>query len=144
MPTISLTPSVATADALLARWAARCGPLAAVVHLPDEIFDVALEVEPADDDAGDDGNHQARADVERRDPPAKQTAQSMITATSLTSGAAIRNEKVTPSGMPDSTKPIKSGTAEQEQKGVTMPRVAASTLPIPWRLPPNSAACARR
>ena len=64
---------------------------------------------------------------------------SMITATSLMSGAAIRKEKVTPSGMPDSTKPMKSGTAEQEQKGVTMPSVAANTLPTPWRLPPNSA-----
>jgi len=61
----------------------------------------------------------------------------MTTATSLMVGAAIKNEKVTPSGMPLSTKPIKRGTAEQEQNGVTMPKPAASTLPTPWRLPPN-------
>ena len=57
--------------------------------------------------------------------------KSITTATSLMVGAAIRKEKVTPSGMPLSTKPIKSGTAEQEQKGVTMPSMAASTLPMP-------------
>ena len=62
----------------------------------------------------------------------------MPSATSLTIGAAIRKEKVTPSGTPALTKPIKSGTAEQEQKGVTIPRPAASTLPIPVRLPPSS------
>ena len=54
-------------------------------------------------------------------------------------GAATRNEKVTPSGMPDSTKPMKSGTAEQEQKGVTIPSMAARTLPTPSRLPPRRA-----
>ncbi len=53
-------------------------------------------------------------------------------------GAAIRKEKVTPSGTPDSTKPMKSGTAEQEQKGVTTPRPAASTLPTPSRRPPSN------
>ena len=53
-------------------------------------------------------------------------------------GAAIRNENVTPSGMPDSTKPMKSGTALHEQNGVTMPSVAASTLPSPTRLPLSS------
>ena len=31
------------------------------------------------------------------------------------------------------------GTAEQEQNGVTMPRVAASTLPTPSRLPESRA-----
>ena len=46
---------------------------------------------------------------------------------------------MTPSGMPLSTKPINSGTAEQEQKGVTIPSMAASTLPMPWRLPPKRA-----
>src|SRR5512146_81003 len=63
----------------------------------------------------------------------------MIRATSLTMGEEIRNEKVTPSGTPDSTKPMKSGTAEQEQKGVTIPSKAARTLPSPWRLPPRRA-----
>ena len=50
-------------------------------------------------------------------------------------GAEIRKEKVTPSGTPAVTKPMKSGTAEQEQKGVTMPSSAASTLPTDSRLP---------
>ena len=53
----------------------------------------------------------------------------MITATSLIIGEAIKNENVTPSGMPDSTKPMNKGTAEQEQNGVMMPTSAASTLP---------------
>ena len=50
-------------------------------------------------------------------------------------GAAMRNEKVTPSGMPASTKPMNSGTAEQLQNGVTMPRLAAITLPVASRRP---------
>ena len=41
----------------------------------------------------------------------------------------MRNENVTPSGTPACTKPIKSGTAEQEQNGVTTPSSAARTLP---------------
>ena len=60
-------------------------------------------------------------------------------ATSLTIGAEIRNENVTPSGTPAVTKPMNSGTAEQEQNGVTMPRPAASTLPTPSRFPASSA-----
>jgi len=44
-------------------------------------------------------------------------------------GEAIRNEKVTPRGMPPRTKPMNSGTAEHEQNGVTMPSKAARTLP---------------
>ena len=36
-------------------------------------------------------------------------------------GAAMRNEKVTPNGMPVVTKPRNRGTAEQEQKGVRSP-----------------------
>ena len=50
-------------------------------------------------------------------------------ATSLIIGLATRNENVTPSGTPLSTKPMNSGTAEHEQNGVTMPRSAAATLP---------------
>ena len=50
-------------------------------------------------------------------------------ATSLIIGAAIRKEKVTPSGMPLSMNPMNSGIAEQEQKGVTMPSVLAMMLP---------------
>ncbi len=51
---------------------------------------------------------------------------SRTAATSLIIGLAIRKEKVTPSGIPASTNPMKSGTEEQEQKGVTAPRVTAS------------------
>ena len=53
----------------------------------------------------------------------------------MTIGAEIRNEKVTPSGTPVVTKPMKSGTAEQEQKGVTTPSSAARTLPADSRRP---------
>ena len=57
----------------------------------------------------------------------------------MTIGAEIRNEKVTPSGTPACTKPMNSGTAEQEQNGVTMPRLAARTLPTPSARPASSA-----
>ena len=62
---------------------------------------------------------------------------SMTSATSLTIGAEIRKDSVTPSGMPDSTKPMNSGTAEHEQKGVITPSSAASPLPTPARRPPS-------
>ncbi len=45
----------------------------------------------------------------------------MATATSFMSGDVIKNESVTPSGMPPFTKPIKSGIDEQEQNGVMAP-----------------------
>ena len=64
---------------------------------------------------------------------------SITTATSLTSGEAIRKDRVTPSGTPAETKPMNAGTAEHEQNGVATPSVAASTLPTPSRLPPRSA-----
>ena len=57
----------------------------------------------------------------------------------MTIGAEIRNENVTPSGTPRRTKPMNSGTAEQEQNGVTMPSPAAATLPTPSRFPASSA-----
>ena len=60
-------------------------------------------------------------------------------ATSLTRGEAMRKEKVTPSGTPAATKPMKAGTALHEQNGVTTPSPAARTLPIPSRRPPSSA-----
>ena len=60
-------------------------------------------------------------------------------ATSLTSGLAIRNDSVTPSGTPAATNPMNAGTAEHEQNGVTTPRPAAITLPTPSRRPPSSA-----
>ena len=46
---------------------------------------------------------------------------------------------MTPSGTPVVTKPMNSGTAEQEQKGVTTPSRAASTLPTASRLPASIA-----
>ena len=62
-----------------------------------------------------------------------------MSATSLTIGAEIRNEKVTPRGTPACTKPMNSGTAEQEQNGVTMPSVAAMTLAAPSLRPASRA-----
>src|SRR4030066_407544 len=50
-------------------------------------------------------------------------------------GAETRKENVTPSGTPEVTNPMKSGTAEQEQKGVTPPRRDASTFPADSRFP---------
>jgi hypothetical protein len=55
---------------------------------------------------------------------------SIITATSLIIGAAIKNENVIPTGIPVSIKPRKSGIAEHEQKGVTIPSNDAITLPV--------------
>ena len=43
-------------------------------------------------------------------------------------GEEIRKEKVTPTGSPALVKPIKIGMDEQEQKGVTVPRRAATVL----------------
>ena len=51
----------------------------------------------------------------------------------------MRNENVTPNGTPAFTKPINNGTAEQEQKGVTMPRLAAIQLANPSRRPASNA-----
>jgi len=62
-----------------------------------------------------------------------------VKATSLTMGAEIRNEKVTPSGTPACTKPMNNGTAEHEQNGVTMPKDAAITLATPSLRPASSA-----
>src|SRR4030067_1993773 len=56
-------------------------------------------------------------------------------ATSLTMGAETRKEKVTPRGTPEVTNPMKRGTAEQEQKGVTTPSREASTFPADSRFP---------
>ena len=61
--------------------------------------------------------------------------KSRMSATSLTIGAEMRNENVTPSGTPAVTKPMKSGTAEHEQNGVTMPSAAANTLATISRRP---------
>jgi len=60
-------------------------------------------------------------------------------ATSFTMGAETRKLKVAPRGTPTRTNPMKSGTAEQEQKGVAMPSRAASRLPqAPVRLASRS------
>ena len=53
----------------------------------------------------------------------------------MTIGAEIRNENVTPSGTPVVTNPMNSGTAEQEQNGVTTPSNAPSRFPADSRLP---------
>ena len=53
-------------------------------------------------------------------------------------GAATRNVKVTPSGTPAVTNPMKSGTAEHEQNGVTTPSAAASGYPAASRRPARS------
>ena len=58
-----------------------------------------------------------------------------VRAISFTMGAAMRKEKVIPRGTPARTKPINSGTAEQEQKGVTTPRKAAIILARPRERP---------
>jgi hypothetical protein len=50
----------------------------------------------------------------------------MATATSLTNGEVIKKAKVTPSGIPPLTNPIKSGIDEQEQKGVMAPNNEAN------------------
>ena len=60
---------------------------------------------------------------------------SITRATSLTTGEAIRKAKVTPSGRPDSRKPMNMGTAEHEQNGVTVPNKAARTVPASSPLP---------
>ena len=57
----------------------------------------------------------------------------------MTIGAAIRKEKVTPSGTPAETKPMNSGTAEHEQNGVSTPRPAAMTWPTPAPRPESRA-----
>ena len=61
--------------------------------------------------------------------PGPKSPQSRTSATSLTIGADTRKAKVTPSGTPASTKPMKSGTAEQEQKGVMMPKAGRGRSP---------------
>jgi len=62
----------------------------------------------------------------------------LASAASLTIGAEMRKNKVTLSDTPAERKPMNSGTAEQEQNGVTIPQPATSTLPAPRRLPDNS------
>ena len=44
-------------------------------------------------------------------------------------GEATKKEKVVPSGTPAWIKPKNKGIAEQEQKGVIIPKSEASTLP---------------
>lgn len=61
-----------------------------------------------------------------------------MTATSLIIGAAIRNEKVTPTGIPASTKPKNKGMAEHEQYGVTIPSKLAITFPANNDLPSSA------
>jgi hypothetical protein len=55
----------------------------------------------------------------------------MAMATSFTKGEVIRKAKVTPNGIPPWTKPINSGTEEQEQKGVMAPKMEAKRYSNP-------------
>ena len=61
--------------------------------------------------------------------PGPNRPHSRTIATSLTIGEATRKANVTPSGTPTSTKPMNSGTAEQEQNGVMTPKPAAAIVP---------------
>ena len=63
---------------------------------------------------------------------------SNTSATSLIMGAAIRKEKVTPKGIPASTKPKNRGMAEQEQNGVMIPNTDAITLPMKRGFPSSA------
>ncbi len=47
----------------------------------------------------------------------------------MTIGLLMRKANVTPSGTPASTKPMKSGTAEHEQNGVTIPQAGGADRP---------------
>ena len=71
--------------------------------------------------------------------PTPNRPASRTTATSLTSGDAIRKDSVTPSGTPADTNPMNAGTALHEQNGVATPSPAAIALPTPSRRPPSSA-----
>lgn len=51
----------------------------------------------------------------------KGVIQRAATAATSIRGEVIRRENVTPGGTPASTNPIKIGTDEHEQKGVTVP-----------------------
>jgi hypothetical protein len=61
-----------------------------------------------------------------------KSPRNIATATSLTKGDVIKNEKVTPRGIPPLTKPIKSGILEQEQKGVIAPKNEAKKYCSPY------------
>jgi len=50
----------------------------------------------------------------------------------------MRNENVTPIGIPASTKPKNSGMAEQEQNGVTIPSNDARTFPVKSDFPSSA------
>ena len=56
------------------------------------------------------------------------------TATSFTKGEVIKKANVTPNGIPPLTKPINSGTDEQEQNGVTVPNSEAIKYSKPYNL----------
>ena len=56
----------------------------------------------------------------------------MATATSFTKGEVIKNENVTPNGMPPLTNPKNNGIDEQEQNGVTAPNNDARKYCSPY------------
>ncbi len=101
-----------------------------------------LQPQPTDEQARDDRNGHAGGDVKYGHLPAEHTIEQNQRHLVDDRCGDTRKEKVTPNGMPVSTKPMKSGTALQEQNGVTIPSAEASTLPMPTRLPLNNC-CAR-
>jgi len=96
-----------------------------IFWLTDKVFDI----KPSDNNAGQYRDDQAGSYVYQGDLPSKNP-QSIIRATSLIIGEDTRKENVAPKGTPASIKPRKSGMALQEQKGVTIPKTAASILPV--------------
>jgi len=59
-------------------------------------------------------------------------------AISFINGVALRKEKVTPNGIPDSINPRNGRMAEHEQNGVTIPSDGAIIFPVKSDLPSNA------
>jgi cAMP phosphodiesterase len=60
-----------------------------------------------------------------------KTPSNIATAISLTKGEVIKNDNVTPRGIPHLRKPIKSGIDEHVQKGVIAPKRDANIYSSP-------------
>ena len=99
------------------------------------VAEQALGCAVADSDAS--GEVWAEAEIERARAALLrlQGADAAAVEGALQAAIAIAER----SGTPACTKPMNSGTAEHEQNGVTMPSVAAITLPAPSRRPDSRA-----
>ena len=95
----------------------------------DERLDVALELQAADDEAADDGEHETHDHVGDRRRPVEDAREQASPTRGRPAGDEIRNANVTPSGRPADVKPMNSGIDEHEQNGVIVPSRAASTMP---------------